>query len=882
MGSRVLFGPEVTSEAELVDLARRIFYYFDGLVPECVTILVGHDLGLDRVDRCLDKALVGGWPFRDQIARDVDALRGSLEFVVYSESAATSSATNTDFFAVWNADFKEVEPWPLIWGSHAAAESAFVVDWKRTRFDGAAFVNLASLIAGGGNSWEQESDAAFRHLLRACSGAARVLLVATGPSVQHVSSFEKSASDVAVVCDTAVMDEDLMAELRPEIVMFADPVFHFGPSAYVEKFHEAVLDVAESYGSFILTGQRYAKWLARRLPELNGRIIGLRRVANNPGQPKAFQNFNLVDEPAVVGFPNVLTMLMFPMAATLSRHLVLYGFDGQNPTDDGYRHHGDKAPLADYMPAVREVHPGLFDVDLPSYYSNHIENVNIMVNRLEDQGNFIEVATPSHIPALNLRQSNEPTVADQSRPSESFHATSIADSARLPSAKYARQIYSICPLYGLSYGHYRGWEQTVSRVAVRNGYRYTTLANNAAVAVDGVHSVFSGDLWHSLSNRQFEKELRKALMSDDGNRRVGYVLFYAADVKQAAAIKRVAGDYPGLTFVTNFLLSNAQLASDRAAVNSLPGQQLLLALSDTASTNTVWCLDNEFLLRKVERKYPALVGRFKEWPMVGVLTGQDSRTPESPSNSERLRLYAPGKWFGFRGFEEVIRLAERIAEDKSEPGIEIVVSQNKSSAENILSSDAINHICKRMEGAGATLIYEEISDERYLQLLRSSDVLWLPYSPNPFRYRTSGMFVDAAITGIPVVCPRNTWMADQIDKFGVGVTYREGDLESLQQALRAIMSNRSSFAQSSANQAAAMEQRFSPRNILGFLENLSLPTRQGTDQSGLSQMATVARQAREELEYSLARSEMSRLVSLAVSDDPHRQKVNSPQSVPQR
>ena len=45
------------------------------------------------------------------------------------------------------------------------------------------------------------------------------------------------------------------------------------------------------------------------------------------------------------------------------------------------------------------------------------------------------------------------------------------------------------------------------------------------------------------------------------------------------------------------------------------------------------------------------------------------------------------------------------------------------------------------------------------------------------------MLVDAAITGIPVLSPSDTWMADQIDEFGIGATYREGDLESLQEAL---------------------------------------------------------------------------------------------------
>jgi glycosyltransferase involved in cell wall biosynthesis len=43
-----------------------------------------------------------------------------------------------------------------------------------------------------------------------------------------------------------------------------------------------------------------------------------------------------------------------------------------------------------------------------------------------------------------------------------------------------------------------------------------------------------------------------------------------------------------------------------------------------------------------------------------------------------------------------------------------------------------------------------------------SDVLLLPYQRTPYARRTSGIFLEAALAGKPVVVPEGTWMADQV------------------------------------------------------------------------------------------------------------------------
>ncbi len=54
------------------------------------------------------------------------------------------------------------------------------------------------------------------------------------------------------------------------------------------------------------------------------------------------------------------------------------------------------------------------------------------------------------------------------------------------------------------------------------------------------------------------------------------------------------------------------------------------------------------------------------------------------------------------------------------------------------------------------------STERYVDHLRRSDLVFLPYSWQRYAIRTSGVFAEALAYGLPVVVPARTWMADQL------------------------------------------------------------------------------------------------------------------------
>ncbi len=66
-----------------------------------------------------------------------------------------------------------------------------------------------------------------------------------------------------------------------------------------------------------------------------------------------------------------------------------------------------------------------------------------------------------------------------------------------------------------------------------------------------------------------------------------------------------------------------------------------------------------------------------------------------------------------------------------------------------------------------TLRKAYLTEAEYYQSLRKSDVVLLPYDPDKYRLRTSGVFIEAILAGkIPLV-KRGSWLAYELNRFGL-------------------------------------------------------------------------------------------------------------------
>lgn len=61
----------------------------------------------------------------------------------------------------------------------------------------------------------------------------------------------------------------------------------------------------------------------------------------------------------------------------------------------------------------------------------------------------------------------------------------------------------------------------------------------------------------------------------------------------------------------------------------------------------------------------------------------------------------------------------------------------------------------------------QLSQEEYLGWMQRVDLILLPYSSSDYSHRTSGIFVEAISAGVIVAVSKDTWMAYELEKFGL-------------------------------------------------------------------------------------------------------------------
>jgi glycosyltransferase involved in cell wall biosynthesis len=121
---------------------------------------------------------------------------------------------------------------------------------------------------------------------------------------------------------------------------------------------------------------------------------------------------------------------------------------------------------------------------------------------------------------------------------------------------------------------------------------------------------------------------------------------------------------------------------------------------------------------------------------------------------------------------------------------------------------------------------EDLSSEDYKTELLNSDCIVLPYRRESYFARISGVAVEAATAGIPMIYTRGTWCEDLVQSAGAGIGVPDGDPDALADAMVEMAANISSYRQQAA---AAADRARSAHSAETFIDLLW-----GLDGGGLS------------------------------------------------
>jgi glycosyltransferase involved in cell wall biosynthesis len=101
------------------------------------------------------------------------------------------------------------------------------------------------------------------------------------------------------------------------------------------------------------------------------------------------------------------------------------------------------------------------------------------------------------------------------------------------------------------------------------------------------------------------------------------------------------------------------------------------------------------------------------------------------------------------------------------------------------------------------ILTEDLSSEGYNAELLGADCIVLPYRRDAYFARISGIAVEAATAGIPMIYTRGTWCEDLVTSSGAGIGVPDGDADALANAMIEMAANIASYRQ----QAAAAAER---------------------------------------------------------------------------
>lgn len=224
----------------------------------------------------------------------------------------------------------------------------------------------------------------------------------TGPSFDRYKEFNFEQDSFKVICNSTVKNDEFLEYISsPDLLVFADPVFHFSPSEYSAVFRDEVLKVYDKYKPYIIVPFDTVGLLLAHYPQLKDRIIGMK------GKKDSY-NFPTSESLWIKGSANILTLYMLPIASSLTDEINIIGADGRNPDEKYFWQHSKSAQFGDLMNTVFETHPSFFrDRDYKDYYDEHCSFLNDLIEYGESKGKKYYSLTKSYIPALKKRIKND-------------------------------------------------------------------------------------------------------------------------------------------------------------------------------------------------------------------------------------------------------------------------------------------------------------------------------------------------------------------------------------------------------------------------------------------------------------------------------------------
>jgi glycosyltransferase involved in cell wall biosynthesis len=669
------------------------------------------------------------------------------------------------------------------------------VDPERVRQEGSFYIEAALSLSSDKERMVHESRERFLRFKTAIGKFKRSWVLATGPSIEAFKELDFNDT-LAIACNSTILNKDLMARSKPKILVFADPIFHFGVSQYAGAFRDAVRTAMEATDITMVVPFKYYPLLTGMMPEYRDRIIGI------PFCKKAYFNLDIGSDFELKVTSNILTLLLLPIASTFSDEIHLIGCDGRPLDKDNYFWgHGKSVQINSKMQNIKEVHPGFFDIDYNEYYFEHCHTLENLIEQGESVGKHYYHHGNSYIPALKSRIWEDPD-----------RGSSLDASERTQS--------DLCVLLepdgmGTS-GHYVPWHnhlleelrsKRLPTFVLCNQNQSASLYSEEALAVIKPRSwavsrsafSFKRDFTDSPTYQNFRNDTLSGLASLcdlHGARKISLFMYYGS-VQILKALQEIRKSMRGKGVdvkVTLCLFHESVILDDQHKEPRFPpnAKEILMEAAAQTSDYRVLAVTDELgavvydrfgvKIRTLPNPIPSAPGSLRSEIRK---SNEDQQSTRNFIDKDKFSVIFPCRLRPEKGGAITREYVHAL-------GNAYIASQAKVMVRSMLDDTGY-------DPSTVTIIGDDVSEEEYWRHMRESQIVVIPYTAPHFKYRTSGIIVDALFAGKPCIVIEGTWLASVIRKLGAGLPVRYYGPESIASAISVMRKNYSFFLTNAAN-----------------------------------------------------------------------------------
>ena len=185
---------------------------------------------------------------------------------------------------------------------------------------------------------------------------------------------------------------------------------------------------------------------------------------------------------------------------------------------------------------------------------------------------------------------------------------------------------------------------------------------------------------------------------------------------------------------------------------------------------------------------------------------------EALTQKKQFDIGFMGEFRPERGRDLMLTLIADI--DKKRPGFEFLLQVHHAHQKD----EAISALREMGFNGRVTILPGKVDPEVFVKHITQTRLMVLPYFPDRYRLRSSGVLSECTAYGTPCVVPAQTWLSDQVETgAAAGTVFEKWTLESIAQATFEAIDQIEPLTHQAALKAADWREKNCARDVLKHL-----------------------------------------------------------------